>query len=116
MQSCLEAEKALQQSREAVSRVFAQAAGEVNSEIDQARSVFKKAENLLAEDSRQVVDAMAACYNASLAAFGATSTVAEQGQSATKLAMNAMLKKLNRITEAFAEASKQAAGAGNAPQ
>jgi len=110
LQACLEAGTALQEGRDAVRRVFVYAAGEVTSEVDRARAVFKQAEDLLVTDGQQVFDAMSECRTASQDAFRTTSDATERCQSAAKTAMSAMLRKLNQMTETLAEASKQKPG------
>jgi hypothetical protein len=116
LQSCLDAEQALQQGREVIGQVFANAAEEVQVEIDRARAIFTRAEDSLTGDSQQVYGAMASCRDASQSAFGKTSASAERGQAATRAVTNAMLEKLNQITEAFANAAKEGAKPESSPQ
>jgi len=106
-QSTLDASMAMAQGREAVQRVLASAATEVNLEIERARAAFNQAEDLLTADALKVQENMAACDTASESIFEKTASAARQSQSAAQGAINAMLQQLNRINESIAGAGRQ---------
>jgi hypothetical protein len=94
---CLNAQNALQHGREAVSRAFESAAGEISDEISRARAVFADAEHLMASDARKVRSLL----DASEAAYQKTVSAAEQGENSAKSALKKMLENLNKITESL---------------
>lgn len=106
LQPCLDAEQAIQRGREAVNRVFEKAAEEVNGEIARARAVFTQAENQLSTDGQKVRGVMAACKSAAEAAYGKTSETAAESEASARSTVNAMLEKLNRISESLATVQK----------
>jgi len=99
LQPYLEAQQAMERGREAVNHVFEHAADEVKEEIARAQAVFFQAENQLSKDERKVQRVMEACKSAAEAAYGKTVEAAQEGEAAAENTVNAMMEKLNRITE-----------------
>ncbi len=108
LESCIDAEQAMQESREAVKKVFAQTAADVEEEIMRARAVFAQAEGSMAGESAGLYDAMTSFRSVSQSAFGKASTAAAQGENAARAATGVMMERLNQISASLANAANQA--------
>lgn len=110
LQSCIDAGRAMQESRDAVGHIFVQTAGEIEEEVARARAVFAQAECSLTGCGSELDDAIGALRKVSQSAFGKTSAAAVQGEKAAQAATEAMMARLNQISNALANAANQAPG------
>lgn len=101
----------MQESREAVGKIFVQTAGEIEEEVARARAVFAQAESSLTGQGSGIDDAMAALRTVSQSAFGKTSAAAVQGENAARAATEAMMARLNQIANTLSNAANQASSA-----